>query len=147
MTEFDERLRAAIDETERIARAPQDGSAPWTGEWSAGKDGEGGALYTRNGWYLASKLRGEPIEPGVLAHIVHNDPAAVLRRVAADRKLLALHEIRAEPPLPSFPAEYACVVCDHDREDGLVFGPEVACPTVLALAEGYGIEPTPPPNG
>lgn len=64
------------------------------------------------------------------AHIAANDPAAVLRRCAADRKLLELHGGRA----------HACPVIDTDGdldERANLYDHEV-CPVVQLLAEGYG---------
>lgn len=61
--------------------------------------------------------------------IAMHDPAAVLRRCAADRKILTIHE----------PIGGACDGCGFDQE----YGHEVEnindCPTLLALAEGYGL--------
>lgn len=56
--------------------------------------------------------------------IAMHDPAAVLRRCAADRKTLELH--RAEPGQhPDF--------CGYDKH-------ELPCPGLRLLAEGYGWE-------
>ncbi|MGW4270779.1 DUF6221 family protein [Streptomyces seoulensis] len=63
-------------------------------------------------------------------HIALHDPASVLRRCAADRKLLALHGDRCH----SCPAKDASGYLDewtqYDYGD--------TCPVVRLLAEGYG---------
>jgi hypothetical protein len=70
-------------------------------------------------------------------HIVANDPHAVLRRCAADRKILAEHR----PQGGGYPSHYACEGCGYDGS----YCPEPNtdhvndCPTLLALAEGYGL--------
>ncbi|MFD5697480.1 hypothetical protein [Streptomyces lasiicapitis] len=64
-------------------------------------------------------------------------PAAVLRRCAADRKILEEHR----PQGGNHPSRYACDGCGYDGG----YCPEPItehvndCPTLLALAEGYGL--------
>ena len=63
-------------------------------------------------------------------HIAANDPASVLRRCAADRKLLELHGGRA----------HSCPAYDYDGdldEHARFYNHEV-CPVVQHLADGYG---------
>lgn len=78
-------------------------------------------------------------------HIALNDPAAVLRRCAADRKLLALHQPVAdhgrysEPQCPiecdgQHSGPSVCASCRDYVGDPV----EAPCPTVLLIAEGYG---------
>jgi hypothetical protein len=55
-------------------------------------------------------------------HIVANDPATVLRRCAADRKALALHQ-----PEPGQHPDF----CGYDKH-------ELPCPGLRLLAEAYG---------
>lgn len=63
-------------------------------------------------------------------HIALNDPASVLRRCAADRKLLKLHGGN----MHSCPATN-----ENDYLDEWThFGYEDTCPVVQLLAEGYG---------
>jgi hypothetical protein len=66
-------------------------------------------------------------------YIVANDPAAVLRRCAADRKLLEIHNYRGGNWEP-----YACNGCGSDDIGSLVDHVN-DCETLQALAEGYGI--------
>lgn len=69
-------------------------------------------------------------------HIAANDPADVLRRCAADRKILAEHR-----PHGGKWESYACVGCGMDGGDCGDWMVEHVndCPTLLALAEGYGL--------
>ncbi|MEU5043166.1 DUF6221 family protein [Streptomyces griseorubiginosus] len=72
-------------------------------------------------------------------HISRQSPAAVLRRIAADRKILdELHPSTTQIINPGYGkhvADFGCVTC-HDW-DGVTEGYGY-CPTVRALAEGYG---------
>jgi hypothetical protein len=82
-------LAARLNEVEATAKAVQDRSDPWPGQWVA--DGNH-ALRTYNGWVLATSIPvGSEFAPGVLEHITLHDPADVLRDVEADRKLLAAY--------------------------------------------------------
>lgn len=83
MSDLVSRLLAAIEETERLARAAQDyvGDGPW----SVGRARGSGEPYVNGEVAAVCSF----IEEASALHIVRNDPAAVLRRCAADRKLLA----------------------------------------------------------
>ena len=73
-------------------------------------------------------------------HIMLNDPDAALRRCAADRKILAAHPYTTRvinPGYGSQSAGFGCETC-HDW-DGVPEG-RGNCATILALAEGYGLE-------
>ncbi|BBC30039.1 hypothetical protein SGFS_013330 [Streptomyces graminofaciens] len=69
-------------------------------------------------------------------HIALSDPANVLRRCTADRKILAEHQ-----PFGSQWEPYACVGCGLGAGDCGDWVTEHTndCPTLLALAEGYGL--------
>jgi hypothetical protein len=67
-------------------------------------------------------------------HIIHNDPEAVLRRCAADRKILEHHA-----PAGGSWDPYACEGCGSDSEYGALVDHTNDCPTLQALAEGYGL--------
>ncbi len=116
-----ELLRAAIEETERTA------SAVASGSWSAYLEGGD------DGWAVESSDGALSFTVGDQAmawHAALNDPRAVLRRCAVDRKLLALHA----------PCDYnmGCAVCDgEDYVSGRATYP---CETVKLLAEGYGLD-------
>ena len=76
-------ILAAIEETERLARAVVSTINPTTGEWvAAGEHGteirdSRGHLVVKHSW------------PDEIAHITRHDPASVLRRCTADRALIA----------------------------------------------------------
>ncbi len=66
--------------------------------------------------------------PEVAEHVACNDPAAVLRRCAADRRLLARHK----------PLELSReTICEECSPGGFLVG--WPCPTVQIFAEGLGI--------
>lgn len=71
-------------------------------------------------------------------HIVRHDPAAVLRRIAADRKILEAHPYTTRvinPLCGQESAGFGCETCHN--WDGVPEG-RGNCTTVLALAEGWG---------
>lgn len=127
MEELVARIREALDETERIARAAK-GEA-----WELHRDSR---VVTAVGDDDAFRGHGYKVE--FAEHIAHNDPARVLRRVAADRKILDLHRNEAFKPAwdQDGPLRYTCSTCS---ERGMQMF-DTWCDTVLALAEAYGIE-------
>ena len=83
------------------------------------------------------------IEPEHARFIAANDPASVLARIAADRKILELHKIDVRkidhPPFDELTGErwpdaydVICRVCGWAAED-----PSSACETVRLLASPY----------
>ena len=70
------------------------------------------------------------------AFIAANDPDSVLRRCAADRKLLELHAPQQDGS--AFPDSLQCRTCSETPGDGYQYLVPFPCPTVLAIAEGYG---------
>ncbi|MFE1515803.1 DUF6221 family protein [[Kitasatospora] papulosa] len=64
-------------------------------------------------------------------HIALNDPASVLRRCAADRKLIAEHG-------PFSDTDLSCKGGGLDSHEEMVTGYYEDCPVLCALAEGYG---------
>lgn len=119
MTDLHERIERAITEREEAARAAE-------------------ARARRSfGWQ-------ELFSPEVYRHLVLNDPAAVLRRCAADRRLLELHKPTGDER--DYPAEHTrwyCPSCCDDRCDALdehkAPGKIHCCESLDALAEGYGL--------
>lgn len=79
-------------------------------------------------------------DQAVTPHIALNDPASVLRRCAADRKVMALHNV----PAVVFPNSGArdddrrCVGCGFDSHEEPLVDDVNDCLTLHALAEGYG---------
>lgn len=96
-------LAGLRNDTELLAWLPTMSHQPWD--------------ETRNAWNNAK-------------HIALNDPESVLRRCAADRKLLELHGSRG----------HSCPAYDYDGDldDHARFYNHEVCPVVLLLAEGYG---------
>ncbi|WP_234341957.1 DUF6221 family protein [Streptomyces sp. NRRL F-4707] len=132
-------IEGEIRQREEAARDATAG--PWFAEhpeasWGEEKDaeiiGQGKLLavlaYERNGHLNAD-------------HIALNGPDYVLRRCAADRKILAAHPYTTDVLNPSYgphTAGFGCETC-HDW-DGITEG-RGNCDTILALAEAYGLEP------
>ena len=83
------------------------------------RDADGGMIRARSAW------------PDEGRHIALNDPASVLRRCAADRKLIAEHG-------PFSATDLSCKGCGLDSHEEMVTGYYEDCPVLCALAEGYG---------
>lgn len=78
----------------------------------------------------------------VLDFIEDNGPSSVLRRCSADRKIVARHSpaiLHAGGGADYFKTTRVCSSCEPNRQF-----PEASypCPTILALAEAYGLEVT-----
>lgn len=89
MTDTDELIAFTLkqyDEVEEAARAVEDRSPPWDGQWVADEDGNG--IRTYNGHVLAYGHR-HPLKPGLANHIARHDPASVLADIASKRRILA----------------------------------------------------------
>lgn len=126
-------IRARLDEDEQTARAVEDGSAPWDGQWVA--DGSD-ALRTLNGHVLAYGHRTTdgrdlpvPLKPGLVDHIARHDPERVQAEVDAKRRILIEHQ----PMMPRW-----CSTCDVP---GDLRGREHGCTTVRLLALPYADHP------
>lgn len=74
-------------------------------------------------------------------HIALHDPAAVLRRCQADRKILGLHRSVQMKYQRVGEDPFGCPICHLDAHEPVVFGGGY-CDTILALAEGYGYQET-----
>jgi hypothetical protein len=128
-------LDAAITRREETAKAASPG--PW--------ESTGIGDY---GWTVSVRRRDGGLETDDsdqgrydVEHVVLHDPQSVLRRCAADRKLLELHAGRG----------HSCPAYDYDGdldEHAKFYNHEV-CPVVLHLADGYGwtAGQTPPSEG
>ncbi|WP_203911231.1 DUF6221 family protein [Rhizocola hellebori] len=143
-----DKLKAALDEDERIALRAAGFSPTWS------YDRETFTIDSAEGSVAARKAGGSPINDVDGEHIARHDPARALRQVAAHRKLLELHPIYSKPKLGFIAApdrkdpavmyeqvgvEYMCGKCDQWRHEEF-YHPEPWCDTLLALAEVYGIE-------
>lgn len=114
---------------------------------AAAKDGARW-YYDHDAGYVLARCEGDMVATGSQDfldrpqghHIALHDPESVLRRCAADRKLIAAHPITRDviTVLPDGTHGFGCSVCHH--EDLYVVG-DGWCTTLLALAEGYGWRP------
>ncbi|MFD9443450.1 DUF6221 family protein [Streptomyces sp. NPDC060001] len=96
----------------------------------------------------AIHLDGDALHEDEVAHIALNDPESVLRRCAADRKLLGLHQPVPDHGRYSGPECPAECAGEHDEHDGVLVCVscrdyagdclEAPCSTVVVIAEGYG---------
>ncbi|MFJ6069008.1 DUF6221 family protein [Streptomyces tendae] len=85
----------------------------------------------------AADLSFSVLNQEIAEHIIYNSPESVLRRCAADRKLIAAHPITRDviDVYPDGRHGFGCSVCH--TEDLLTIG-SGWCDSLLALAEGYG---------
>ncbi|MYR75137.1 MULTISPECIES: DUF6221 family protein [unclassified Streptomyces] len=135
-------LNTAIAEHERVAQEACDGG---DGRWHSGwcpddeiEEGEtSGAGVSDERDRTVVYDEGYPTKPQSV-HIALHDPASVLRRCAADRKLIAEHQPDGMG---------GCITCarpeesEEDSEGNSVSFRTATphpCPTVVALAECYG---------
>ncbi|WP_329215253.1 DUF6221 family protein [Streptomyces sp. NBC_01485] len=126
-----------VDRVEETARAVEDRSAPWDGLWMA--DGNR-AVRTVNGHVLFYRHKSSPLKPGLADHVALNDPAAVLRRCEADRRILARH--RLDPGAAGTDRAAACDGCGvewvQDCCDPVTDNLN-DCPELLDLAHAHGL--------
>ena len=119
-----------IDRLENDVRsADKEHGRTWATRWEA--SGDYFEITDDSGLLVADQ-----VQPGAAGLIVRHDPAAVLRRCAADRKILGIHK-----PAGGDWNSYACDGCGIDSEYGHDVDHTNDCETLLALAEGYGLTP------
>lgn len=96
-----DKLRAKLDETEDVARvACHGGEGRWSRSSDSYIDDETGKAVV-NGEFALSDAQAE--------HIIRHDPASVLRRVAADRKILHMLRVNGDGDLSvELPGETLC---------------------------------------
>ena len=123
-----------VDRVEEVAKAATPG--PWTAETHHHRRTNEPVYYEV---HPVAELEGNG-DGGVTSeadaeHIALHNPAAVLRRCGADRKILADHTALG------FDGSIHCDGCGVDYESGPLVENVNDCPTLLALAEGYGLTP------
>ncbi|MFI5880827.1 DUF6221 family protein [Streptomyces sp. NPDC051554] len=138
-------LREAMDAAERDAEAATQGA--WLPKRASNGwliDIEGAAasqeyVVAGDGCGTPSCPGGGPIPNEADARfIAANDPAAVLRRIAADRKILEEHPHTTRVVNPGCGMQSAGFGCENCHDwDGVPEG-RGNCATILALAEGWG---------
>ena len=139
-----------IDETERLARRAAElcGCHPPAPAWSfrdGDEPGDGRILVvddphpTMRRKISRKKWNGSYDGLFMAEHIAANDPTAVLRRCAADRRVLARHRLNPN----AYWAEAAmCEGCGTEGEMGYPRTENLNdCPELLDLAYAYGITP------
>ncbi len=86
---------------------------------------------------LAVGAYGGPLNDGVRSHIVRHDPAAVLRRIVADRKTLAEHPVHVYEAFGP-----RCKTCRGGMvqmsSGPIEAGQPFPCASIRNLAEGWG---------
>jgi hypothetical protein len=125
-----------VERVEETARAVEDRSAPWNGQWMA--DGNS-AVRTVNGHVLFYRHGPDPLKPGLADHVALNDPDSVLRRCEADRRILARHRIDPDAADSRLFAT-ACHGCgtEDDWYDPVTRNLN-DCPELLDLAHAHGL--------
>jgi hypothetical protein len=126
------RVLAAIDETLRIVETIREGGCPvptWTMEPSRSQS-----------WHILREVDDQTpigfVTDGrwEVRHIVHNDPAATIRRCEADKRTVERHnQVDHSVPFADYQFDY-CATC---RE-------LMPCPDMLDRAASYGVDVTAP---
>ena len=144
MTDLTTRLLAVIEETERIARVAiaaleDDEAAEWKASNVYGDDSGHPTEFDVWFGYIpddSTIVRFYVQHSDVARHIACHDPASVLRRCAADRKIVELHGVMSDFTGPGCGS---CGDWDHAVSYEITDPLPFPCPTLLALADGYGI--------
>lgn len=127
--------------TQQIDAAQRAAEAATPGPWAADTDDDNvvaDAGTVARMWDYVRMGTAVQVEADMRLIIAQADPTAVLRRCAADRKILEHHT----PVGNGYPSHYACEGCGYDDGGDLSDWetPHINdCPTLLALAEGYGL--------
>ncbi|MFJ1667372.1 DUF6221 family protein [Streptomyces bottropensis] len=123
-----------VDETQRIAEAAR---GQGNGQWRHDSSYENGYVYDEHDQPVVYD-EGTPL-PEEAAHIAFHDPATVLRRCAADRKILARHCLDPDA------IWYEAAMCEGCGTEGEMAYPRTEnlndCPELLDLAEAHGLTP------
>ena len=123
MTDLTSRITAALDEQQRLAEAALDVA---DGNWEAAHGHEGWMTRSADDYNVAVYIAEE-----LALFAAANDPSSVLRRVAAQRRVLERHYRDGE----------CCVGCGRG-EYGDYRELFVQCPELLDLALGVGVDVT-----
>jgi hypothetical protein len=126
-----------IDRVEALATAATPG--PWEGVVDHHQRGEINASVWSDklGYYITEKISSGERHEADARHIGEHDPAAVLRRCTADRKILARHRL----DLGNF-YEPACHGCRTYSDQDMAYTDNLSeCPELLDLAHAHGITP------
>lgn len=127
-------ITGRVDETQRIAEAAR---GQGNGQWRHDSSYENGYVYDDVDQPVVYD-ESAPL-PEEAAHIALNDPASVLRRCAADRKILARHRLDPDAYWSEAAMCQGCGVsgdCDWPVTDNLN-----DCPELLDLGYAHGLTP------
>lgn len=137
-------LEARLAEDEATARAVEDHSAPWDGQWKA--DGPD-AVRTYNDWVLFHG-RGRPLAPGLTDHVARHDPARVLAEVEMKRALLRFHAPKeVDGPVMRINGKDQVVLNTNCTSCSDRNPPSWPCATIKLLARPYADHPDHPDAG
>lgn len=135
-------LTAALDAAEETALAATKGT--WEVRSHDGPDGWEIAATVREGrewgWVVGAENGGGIYEEPDARHIAMHSPAAVLRRITAERKILARHQDDGCGDCTTCGTDGGAVEVNgitYTARDSVTF----PCPTVRDLAEGWGWTP------
>ena len=125
-------LRETMDAATRRAEAAatETGSAEW--EYRAAQFTHFTLNATSSPGFMVADV--DYLDPAPGKFMADNDPAAVLRRIAADRKMLDLHAPVTVEYEDDSPTTLACRTCGSHFE----YPTRWPCTTLRLLAEGYG---------
>ncbi|NUP47530.1 MAG: hypothetical protein HOW97_09485 [Catenulispora sp.] len=136
-------LHAAHAEAQTEAEAARNEAGD--ADWYAGDE----ALHARNSGQTIVNGPWGHLDERLGVYLARHDPAAVLRRITAERKQLELHA--TVPNHGRFSDHNACpALCDGEHDDPPVCRScrnyagdpiDAPCPTVEILAEGWGWTP------
>lgn len=136
MTDLHGWITQQVDTMEAVAREATEG--PWFADhpeprhW--GDDPESALIVSGKILCILDNQHNGPLNAD---HIVLHSPDNVLRRCAADRKILAAHPVTRDviTVQPDGTHGFGCATCHQD--EGLIIG-DGWCDTLLALAEAHG---------
>jgi hypothetical protein len=122
-----------IDRVGASARAAEkEQGRDWRTRWEA--NGDYFEIIDDSGLLVADQA-----QPGASAHIALNDPAAILRRCAADRRILARHRL---DPNAYWADAAMCEGCGTEGEMGYPRTENLnECPELLDLGHAHGLTP------
>ncbi len=134
---------------DKLAEVEAVANAATPGPWHVAHDYFGPCVQAFDGFSVADErdndhhaqyATGEPLVKADCAHVALNDPAHVLRLVAATRNILELHHFDASEdgaPVLDRGGRLWCPLCSVGDGGPIALWP---CPTITALATGWGWE-------
>lgn len=131
---------AAIEATEQDARdAKNDRSGVWHHVVTPGGQNK---VVDDLGYTVTGHYHDDSAPWWTCPHIARNDPDAVLRRCAADRRRIERHQLETATD-GRYEGSLICVGCSVGDDDW--FDRPFPCPDFLDLADSYGVAPATDP--